>query len=281
MTFVHRSPQLATRETGSGTPVVLLHASFSDGRQWRSLTGYLEGRHRVVAVDLPGYGGSTATECDSLDAIAERLQPLVVGDVPVHIVGHSFGGAVALKMACRLPGHVRSLTLIEPPAIAALAPSARQDQASRAFDRAFLRSRIALAEGDAWEATRHAIDFWNGDGAWKRTSFRLRQVLASQVGQAHRDYAALATDRTNEQDLAGVVCPVLSLRGTRSPAITARVRDEVVAALPFARHEEIEDAGHMLPLTDPHVVDLKIGQFLAQVDWGWQDAAVPAPRIAA
>ncbi len=278
MTLAFHPQPLAARETGAGTPVVLLHGSFSDARQWRSLSDWLGGRHHVVAVDLPGYGNSRNVSADSLEEMVEHLRPFIVRHSPVHVVGHSLGGAVALKAACHFPGHVRSLTLIEPPVIGALSP--RSDMASRGLVAAVLRSKIALAEGDAWDGTRQVIDYWNGAGAWDRTSFRLRQALAEQIGRAHRDYAALTSDRASRDDLASVVCPVLSLRGTHSPAITARVRDEVIRALPFARHEEIEGAGHMLPLTDPHLVDPMIGRFLARVDRGWQDVA-GSTRLAA
>ena len=283
MTTAIRFDQIAMTEEGQGSLVVLLHGSASDSRQWRSLTGWLSGRHRVVAPDLPGYGASAVAgvEESSLQAIADRLRPILVQNAPVHLVGHSFGGAVALKAACLFPGHVRSLTLIEPVAVGALWTARGASTAeSRAFRAAVASSATALGEGDAWTAMRLFIDFWNGEGAWERTSFRLRQFLAAQVGQVHRDYAAVAADVTTENDLAGVVCPVLSLRGGLSPAVTAAVADHLSQTLPFLRHIEVDGAGHMLPLTDPHIVDPLIGDFLGRVDRTWQDGFRWADRAA-
>src|SRR5262250_2626520 len=102
-------------EVGSGEPVVLLHSSGSSAAQWRGLAERLSGRYRVIAPDLYGYGGTAHwpgrapfhLECEAeivfalLGRVTERA----------HIVGHSYGGAVALHVA-RLAGDLlRSLTL--------------------------------------------------------------------------------------------------------------------------------------------------------------------------
>lgn len=283
MTTATRFDQIAAREEGAGVPVVLLHGSASDSRQWRSLTGWISGRYRVIAPDLPGYGASRAARMDgaTLADVAAALRPLLVERTPVHIVGHSFGAAVALKTACMFPGQVRSLTLIETAAPGLLWTERDCDiLETRDFLAAVRSSATALAEGDAWDSMRHIIDFWNGAGTWNRTSFGLRQALAAWAGQTHDDFAALASDTTTELDLAGVVCPVLSIRGSRSPAMTDAVAGFLRRALPFVRHVEIEGAGHMLPLTDPHIVDPMIGDFLARVDRGWQDTFGPVALAA-
>lgn len=273
MDVTRQSEGLAAREEGRGVPVILLHDSASDSRQWRSLTGYLAGRYQVIAPDLPGYGGSrdAAGGAPSLAGIAEALRPFVVLGTPVHLVGHGFGGAVALKTASLFPGHVRSLTVIEPAAYGALWTGRHRAAGSRALRAAMGSSAACLAEGDAWTAMRIVIEFWHGAGAWDRTSFGLRQRLAADAGRVHRDFAAAAGDRSTALDLAGVVCPVLSLRGASSPPITAAVRDHLRQTLPFMEHREVEGAGHMLPLTDPHIVDPAIGKFLARTDRSWQD----------
>lgn len=273
MTSAIRFDQIATREEGAGVPVVLLHGSASDSRQWRSLIGWISGRYRVIAPDLPGYGASRKARRPgpALQTLAETLAPILMQGAPVHLVGHSFGGAVALKAACMFPGHVRSLTLIEPTAAGLLWTERGYDiPETRDLLAAIRSSATALAEGDAWDAMARVIDFWNGEGAWERTSFDLRQALAAKAGQVHDEFAALAADVTTESDLAGVVCPVFSLRGSRSPAVTWAIARHLRRALPFIRHLEIEGAGHMLPLTDPHVVDPMVGNFLARVDRGWQ-----------
>jgi pimeloyl-ACP methyl ester carboxylesterase len=84
---------------GTGAPVVALHGSASSGGQWRSLVGYLEGSFQVLTPDLPGNGRSPALcpAASGLAPVADALDRVIARPgQPVHLVGHSFGAAVAL-----------------------------------------------------------------------------------------------------------------------------------------------------------------------------------------
>ena len=106
-------------EAGAGSLVVLVHSSMAGARQWSALTHDLQDRYLVRAVNLFGYGNTPAwseTKPPSLDDYAE----LVASAVPesarnVALIGHSFGGAVAMQAAAhQLRGQVERLVLIEP-----------------------------------------------------------------------------------------------------------------------------------------------------------------------
>ncbi len=102
---------------GDGAPALLLHGFGADLNSWMFTQPALAESRRVVAVDLPGHGGSSrdvgAGDIGALTAAVEAfLQTLDLG--AVHIVGHSMGGAIALALAERRPDLVRSLTLIAP-----------------------------------------------------------------------------------------------------------------------------------------------------------------------
>ena len=261
---------------GDGAPVILLHGSASGSSQWRSMVGCLEGRFKVMTPDLPGYGKSAsrvAMRGLTMEEIARAVLPVIEREGrPAHLVGHSFGGAVALKLASMFPGHVNSLTLIEPAAFSLIADQMNQ----LPFMRAVRSSRLALAEGDAWNSMRLFIDFWNGDGAWNRTSHGLRQRLAAMAGRVQRDIEAVVSDRFTEQDAAGVACPTLVLTGEDLPPDMGRIVAALEATIPFLRTEVIPGAGHMAPLTDPHVVDPMVGEFIAKVESGWQGLSIAA-----
>jgi pimeloyl-ACP methyl ester carboxylesterase len=90
-----------------GDTVVLLHSSASSGSQWRSLCGLLETDFEVLAPDLYGYGARAdwpgrgpLTLTDEAAAVSKLLGN---NDKPAHIIGHSYGGAVALKLARSSP----------------------------------------------------------------------------------------------------------------------------------------------------------------------------------
>lgn len=286
MTYViSNSNWINAPASGQGVNVIALHGSVSNSAQWRSLIGWLSGRYRIITPDLPGYGGSPHAEGNdvpTLDEIARALLPIIDGcGEPIHLVGHSFGGTVALKIASMFPEKVRSLTLIEPAAFNVIWTDEGMSAPSTAgFVQAVRSSQIAMDEGDSDNAMGAFIDFWAGTGAWGRTSAGLRQKMVGKSGQIHRDFAALAMDQFSDWDAAGVVCPVLCMTGKDSPPEMGAIITALNAKIAFMRCEEIEGAGHMLPLTDPHVVDPMIGEFLAQVDRGWQDVSV-APSVAA
>ena len=105
------------RSVGQGPTVVLLHSSGSSGRQWDPLIAGLHDRFRLHAVDLHGHGGTPAWQAGrpmSLEDDAALVEPLLLAPGGVHLVGHSYGGALALKLAALHPERVNSVAVYEP-----------------------------------------------------------------------------------------------------------------------------------------------------------------------
>lgn len=104
--------------TGDGPPVVFIHGFGADLNSWMFTQPALAERHRTIAFDLPGHGGSTKTlagavYADSFALVIENL--LTALDIDrVHLVGHSMGGGIALRLAMERPERVASMTLIAP-----------------------------------------------------------------------------------------------------------------------------------------------------------------------
>lgn len=102
-------------ETGRGDPVLLIHGEGSVSEQWYGILRGLADSHRIIAVDLPGYGHSEPIRSAGPEAMASflwRFARAVGAERPV-VVGHSFGGAVAVHMALQRPDHVPSLVLVD------------------------------------------------------------------------------------------------------------------------------------------------------------------------
>ena len=201
----HGRPRNRRRNAG-----VLLHGSFSDARQWRSLTGWLGGRHH----------GRAPSTCRAMAIRAtfrtERTWRRWSNTASVHrqVTRRSTSSAIPRRRGraqgprATFPSHVRSLTLIE--TAASSAPSRRRSRTwpAVASGGAFSARRWRWPRETRGTATRQVIDYWNGAGAWDRTSFRLRQALAEQIGRAHRDYAARAVGRAS----TGTISPASSAR---------------------------------------------------------------------
>ncbi len=106
-------------EVGSGEPVVLLHAGASSGNQWRKLSDRLQDAYRLISPDLIGFGQtpvwpgpSELTHDDQAGLVRELIDTTGAGSV--HLVGHSYGGATAVRLLVAEPSIVRTLVLIEP-----------------------------------------------------------------------------------------------------------------------------------------------------------------------
>ena len=235
----------------------------SSRAQWAELSAQLETQFRCIAVDLQGYGKSPfpdvdgpytlAHETDAVNAaIAARLEP---GE-PFHLVGHSYGGATALRMARTMRTRVLSLAVFEPVAFHLL-PST--DAARREIE-AVVASILATATPR--DATRVFLDYWNGAGAFDAMPAPLQDKFTAQIGKVKLDFQALLGEPAALADLATLDIPSLVLSGQRSPLSTRRLAEQLAAALPNASAMQTR-GGHMAPITHGAVVNPLIAAFLA------------------
>ena len=265
----HAGASLHYRVQGEGKPVVALHGSASSGAQWRTLTGFIGGRFRVISPDIPGYGVSApGPGGNGLIDDARAIDALVasIGE-PVHLVGYSYGAAVALKLAALRPEALRSLTLIEPVSFHLLRHGTRSDN-ELYTDVAGLASGIFSQSIDRREreAMRIFIDYWSGEGAWDRTSPRLQAELLTHLPRVCADLRAVMFEHQTVFDLAAITCPTLVIEGSDSPEVSRRLSQLVAGAIPQATLRTVPEAGHLAPLTDPHIVDPMIAAHLVAVD---------------
>lgn len=163
------SIQIDYTDDGQGEPVVLIHSSVRGNRQWRALIEALKDRYRVLAINLFGYGKATpwpGAAPQSLDAQAQLVLALrEERGAPVHLVGHSFGGSVALKSALLLGARTGCLVLLEPNPFNLL----RQSGRSAAYlESRGLRDHVKRfgALGDWPTVAQRFADYWLGDGSW-------------------------------------------------------------------------------------------------------------------
>jgi pimeloyl-ACP methyl ester carboxylesterase len=181
----------------------------------------------------------------------------------VHLVGHSYGGAVALRVALDHADKLRSLTLIEPVAFHLL-------QSPVATDRLLMDEIHGVAEavwdaaarGDYWGGMAHFVDYWNGPGAWARMKDANRHVLAPRITKVAVDFAAVFREVTPLEAYRWLDLPSLIVWGERSPAPTRRIAELLASTLPQNRYAVIPDAGHMAPLTHADTVGAIVAEHL-------------------
>ncbi|MGH8734631.1 MAG: alpha/beta fold hydrolase, partial [Burkholderiales bacterium] len=175
---------------------VLLHCSGSSGAQWRSLAEKLGTRYRVVAPDLIGYGKSAPWSGQGEFSLAQEAAALrgVLAGEPVHLVGHSYGGGLALHIARTRPELLRTLTLIEPSAFHLLRGGAAGDtDALLEITGVSAQARAALASGDYLGGFGSFVDYWK-PGSWAAMPAEKRAAFAPQIAKVALEFHALLNE---------------------------------------------------------------------------------------
>jgi pimeloyl-ACP methyl ester carboxylesterase len=257
-------------DIGTGDPIILLHSSAMSGQQWRSLVDQLSDRHRCLVPDLYGYGQSPSWPGPGpldLDDEAEIVAGmLAVAGAPAHLVGHSYGGAVALQVAARTGGRLlRSLLMFEPVAFQLLADRGGAD--TGLYDEIHgLATRVtqAVGSGDPNGGMEIFVDYWNGVGTWEALQDAARDELVRRAGKIVIDFAAIFGCRTPSENYANLDIPVHILAGDRSTEPARRTVEIVAQIIPKATVETIAGVGHMAPVADRSVVNERIIERLQQ-----------------
>ena len=251
--------------------VVLLHATLSTGRQLGPLARGLAagGDLRVVAPDRRG-SGERRLDPPRPVAMDEHLVDLAAlldaeGVGRAVLVGHSFGGVVALEAAARLPERVAAVVAYEPP-YGPLAPAAVRPF----FDVAARETMDALARNGRAGAARAFLERVAGPGAWDALPGRTRAFLSSEGGGAVADagMAGLEPD-----GLGSIACPVTILTGAASEPFYAPIADALAARIPGARRAELPALRHTAPVTDPGAIADAVRAALGPADAARLDAA--------
>jgi pimeloyl-ACP methyl ester carboxylesterase len=254
---------------GRGRPVVLLHSSLGSKGQWRALVERMRRSHRLIAIDLHGYGSTpmpAVPEGFGLgDEVALVDSVLRVGLLPgerFHLVGHSYGASVALRWAQARPHRLRSLTLFEPVSLSLLPPT---DAARRELERVLDDVAALCRAGVHRDAAERFIDHWCGCAAFAQLPARLQQALIRQVPKVELDLAALARETLGVDDHRRIGVPTCLLSGSSGPTAPHAVLDALAAVLPQARRQRVP-GGHMAPVTRPDLVNPVIDCFIRGID---------------
>jgi len=249
---------------GSGPTVACLHSSGSSSGQWRRLIEEQQAFHRFIAFDFHGHGRSPDFAGDTFELRAESeavLQGLPRSSEPIHLVGHSYGGAVALDLAVRHPGRFASVTVFEPVLVGRLDRGSAEFAEITSTGLAIVRAARA---GDLGAASATFIDYWNGTGSWNALSAEHQDRVCLRIVAVAQHFEALLANPLPFDRLRDLRVPTLVLLGDRSPA-PARAVGQCLGAMPFVRVEVLPGVAHMGPITHPEEVNPRIARHLRAV----------------
>ena len=247
--------------------VLCVHAFGGSAAQYHGLVTRLEPHLRVRPADLYGHGRRAPWLAPRRFTIADEaaaLQTLLPGDGPVHLVGHSYGGAVALRLAAMLRGRVRSMALYEPAAWGLLGACCPGDAATLEIEAVRARTDALLAEGHLERATELFIDYWNGPGQWAAMPPSRRPRVMATMHSLPAVWQAIFEERWGVAELAALDVPCLVMSGTASTAAARRTAALLRTLLPGARAVDFDGLGHLGPITHAAAVDAAVETFLTE-----------------
>jgi pimeloyl-ACP methyl ester carboxylesterase len=239
--------------------VIALHCSGGAGRQWRALTAELGADFTVISPDLIGSGATGHWHGHRPFRLADEAAvavDIVDGfDGPVHLVGHSYGGGVALRVAVERPHRVASLSLYEPTAFHVLRAVGEDGRAALSeISNVAASINAAVLVGAYRAGARRFIDYWNGDGAFDALKPSVQVEIVRYLPKGSLDFRALIDERTPLAAYRRLHASTLLMRGETTPAPSALVTRKLAEVLRPRVMETVSGAGHMGPVTHPEAV---------------------------
>jgi len=246
--------RMAWQSFGSGEAVALaVHCSLGHGAMWAKLAARFEGRMRWICPDMIGHGSSDKWDgrADLTAAIACGVEAVLAqAGGPVHLIGHSFGAAVALVAAIRQPGLIRSVTFFEP-----MLPLMAQDRPDwEAMNNANAPFRAAYVAGDIEQAARLFVTRWGTGRRWEEMSPRARARAVDDIHMIEGQRPGINDDSCGilaPGALARLAVPVTLVQGAESPPMIAAMIEGFAERLADVQVVTVPGAGHMVPVTHP------------------------------
>lgn len=252
-------------EAGSGPVVILIHSSVSGARMWRALMDDLKDDFHVRAVNLYGYGRTPPWSSDApqtLDDQAGLVETALPNADQISLVGHSFGGSVAMKLAARLSRRVTKLVLLETNPFYLLEQAGRADAFAEAMG---LRDCVKKfgALGKWATAAEQFADYWGGAGSWQNMPSERRNAFAEALKPNYFEWDAVMDETTPMERWARLLPRSTLLVSDPNTVLPIR---EITALLrrscPSWTYKEIADGGHLAPLTRPDLINPLVRAFL-------------------
>lgn len=253
--------------------VIALHCSGAGASQWNYLAEALGGEYEVLAPEHYGNestGPWTGEHPFTLADEAARTIALIDSCAgKMHLVGHSYGGGVALHVALARPERIASLALYEPSAFHLLRQMGGNAAAAFAEITGIARKTCeGVVTGDYRGAASAFVNYWNGPGAWNALRPAVQRELIRWSPKAPLDFRALIEEPTVAGSYRKLSFPTLILRGEHAPLPTRIIAEGLASLLPAKRLITIKGAGHMGPFTHAPEVSSLVVQHIAAAETG-------------
>jgi pimeloyl-ACP methyl ester carboxylesterase len=251
----------------SGEPLVLVHGSWIDHHTWDQVVPLLSQSFRVLTYDRRGHSqserpaaqGSTREDVADLAALIEALKL-----APAHIVGHSFGGSIVLRLAGERPDLFRSLIVHEPPLFDLLADEPGGQEILRAIKPGINAIVERLEAGDMEGGVRAFVEIIFGSGMWEQLPPELKKTVIFNAPTFLDERCDPESLSINLDRLRSFSRPMLLTLGEQGPPFFKPIMEKIARVLPQAERMTFAGAGHEPESDTPDGYVATITEFVAR-----------------
>jgi pimeloyl-ACP methyl ester carboxylesterase len=232
-----------------GTPIVFIHGSYATTSTWKKMVEKLAETHHCISIKLPGHCG-TPDPGDFADPSIETELSIIeqvvaeVTDQPIHLVGHSYGGVVALAQALKGSLSLSQLTLYEPVAVWVLDVVGDREMSTRVYN--FLKDYRRAAAQQTPYACAQVIDFWGGEGSFEPLPDFVKDTMAPLLENNIRHWDICTVTPYTLTDLKGFLTPTRIVCGGQSNPAAQAIAKHLNELLPNSQKTCIDGASHSM-----------------------------------
>lgn len=279
-----RRVQYVDMGSGDGRPVVFVHGIAGNWQNWLENLPRFAQERRVVALDLPGFGGSEDPAADvsipglgrAVEALCDQLE---LGEVA--LVGNSMGGFIAAETAIQFPERVERLVLVSAAGITIASLNRNVVKAwGRAAVMAGARSAAETRMAILRPRLRHMVFATLFRHPTRIPTETIFEIAAGAGRRAFRPTLEAMLDYDFRDRLPEIRCPTLIVWGAEDMIIPAHDADEFERSIPGARKVVFDDTGHVPMVERPMTFNECVLEFISEpLGQQTEDVGKPAAGV--
>ncbi|MEZ5756776.1 MAG: alpha/beta hydrolase [Emcibacteraceae bacterium] len=235
---------------------IFIHGSFANANSWRKIIENLNGQNELMAINLPGHGGlidptdfDQPTLSPEFDVILDEIEKHQQKFDDIHLIGHSYGGVVALEAALSLNLPIQKLTLFEPVYVSILKTYNHQPALKTVTE--FVKDYEEAARKGEANACAKVIDFWGGSGSFDLIPDHIKTQMSFMTKNNLRHWKICNSISRKPDDYQSLELPVSIIHGGKSNQVAKTIAETLNNHLPHSRLEIIEPASHFMITSHP------------------------------
>jgi len=236
-------------EQGCGPAIVFIHGSYATTSTWKKMVDQLSIDHQCISIKLPGHCGTPDPDdfakptIDTEITIIEQVVRSLTHE-PVHLVGHSFGGVIALALALKGRLNISQVSLFEPVAVWVL--KRVKDKKMLEEAQQFLSRYRRDVFNKVPQVYGQVIDFWGGSGAFESLPDFIKNAMEPLVENNIRHWNMDAAIHNTVTDLQSCQIPMRIICGDQSNPVARAIAAHLSCAIPNNKQYLIKGASHFL-----------------------------------